>query len=60
MSHLIKLFFQHHKICLQVPLFHTFGTVLGLFVAINHGATLVLPSPKFSPTKSIEAVIHEK
>ncbi|XP_065215188.1 medium-chain acyl-CoA ligase ACSF2, mitochondrial-like [Planococcus citri] len=51
---------KHHKICLQVPLFHTFGTVLGLFVAINYGATIVLPSPKFSPTKSIEAVINEK
>ncbi|XP_065205857.1 medium-chain acyl-CoA ligase ACSF2, mitochondrial-like [Planococcus citri] len=51
---------KHHKICLQVPFFHTFGTVLGIFVAANYGATLVLPSPKFSPTKSLEAVIEEK
>ncbi|KAK7582443.1 hypothetical protein V9T40_013888 [Parthenolecanium corni] len=51
---------KHHTICLQVPFFHTFGTVLGILVAIQSGATIVLPSLKFSPSKSIDAIIKEK
>ncbi|XKL65481.1 hypothetical protein PGB90_008901 [Kerria lacca] len=51
---------KHHVICLQVPLFHTFGTVLGIFISLHYGATLVIPSLKFSPSRSIESIIKYK
>ncbi|KAL1139665.1 hypothetical protein AAG570_006643 [Ranatra chinensis] len=47
---------KEHRICLQVPLFHTFGSTIGILGAINHGATLVMPSPKFSARSTIEAI----
>lgn len=51
---------KHHVICLQVPFFHSFGTVLGILIHLHFGATLILPSMKFSPTKSIDAIIKER
>jgi hypothetical protein len=29
-------------------------------VAVNHGSTLVLPSPHFTPERSLEAIVNEK
>ncbi|GBP42531.1 Acyl-CoA synthetase family member 2, mitochondrial [Eumeta japonica] len=50
----------HRKICVQVPLFHVFGLVITLSSAIQHGATLVLPSAKYSPTANVDALIAEQ
>ncbi|KAJ8968063.1 hypothetical protein NQ314_002502 [Rhamnusium bicolor] len=36
---------KHHKICVQVPLFHAFGTVITISASLNYGSTLMLPSP---------------
>lgn len=49
------------KICLNVPLFHAFGLVMGqLFTLHAGGSTLVLESPSFNPVTSLETVVREK
>ena len=35
-------------ICLPVPLFHSFGLIIGVATALAHGASLVLPDNKFN------------
>lgn len=51
---------KHHTICMQGPFFHAFGTVITLCSALNHGATLVLPTPGYDPDKSLDAIRDEK
>ncbi|KAL1491109.1 hypothetical protein ABEB36_011753 [Hypothenemus hampei] len=51
---------KHHKICVQVPFFHAYGTAITIAAALNHGATLVAPSASFDPDKSLEALKYEK
>ncbi|KAG4077543.1 hypothetical protein HA402_002970 [Bradysia odoriphaga] len=51
---------KYHKICVQVPLFHAFGIVISLCVAVEHGSTVVLPSPGFNPEQSLRAIVDEK
>ncbi|XP_018564375.1 acyl-CoA synthetase family member 2, mitochondrial-like [Anoplophora glabripennis] len=50
---------KHHTICVLVPLFHGFGTVITISASVNHGATLVLPSDGFDPNKSLDAIKEE-
>lgn len=51
---------KHQTICVQVPLFHAFGTVVSIMAALNHGATLVLPTDGYNPDKSIDAIKEER
>ncbi|KAL1490232.1 hypothetical protein ABEB36_012961 [Hypothenemus hampei] len=51
---------KHHKICVQVPFFHVFGTTITIGAALNHGATLVVSSLSFNSYKSLEALKDEK
>lgn len=51
---------KHHKICVQVPFFHVFGTDITIGASVNHGATLVIPSPGYDPEKSLDAIRDEK
>ncbi|XP_076250870.1 medium-chain acyl-CoA ligase ACSF2, mitochondrial-like isoform X2 [Rhynchophorus ferrugineus] len=51
---------KHHNVCVQVPFFHAFGTVVTIGCATNHGATLVVPSPGYEPDKSLDAIRDEK
>ncbi|XP_075224373.1 medium-chain acyl-CoA ligase ACSF2, mitochondrial-like [Lycorma delicatula] len=48
---------KRHYICCQVPLFHTFGTVIGIISSLVHGATLVLPGRFYNVQDSIKAII---
>jgi acyl-CoA synthetase (AMP-forming)/AMP-acid ligase II len=41
------------RICLPVPLFHSFGLIIGLATVAAHGASIILPDNKFN----IEATI---
>ncbi|KAJ8917664.1 hypothetical protein NQ315_005111 [Exocentrus adspersus] len=50
---------KHHRICVQVPLFHAFGTAITISAGINYGATLVLPCEGYSPNKSLDAIKDE-
>ena len=48
------------RICVPVPLYHTFGMVLGNLGATTHGACLVYPAPGFDPKATLAAVAEER
>ena len=47
------------RLCLCVPLFHCFGTVLGVMSIISHGATLIMLE-EFDPLLVLSAIQKEK
>ncbi|XP_050307265.1 medium-chain acyl-CoA ligase ACSF2, mitochondrial-like isoform X1 [Anthonomus grandis grandis] len=51
---------KHQTICMQVPFFHVYGTVISQSAALNHGATLVLPNLGYDPDKALDAIRDEK
>ena len=51
---------KHHTICVQVPLFHVFGTVGIIMAALNFASTIVLPTDGYQPEKSLDAVQNQK
>lgn len=51
---------KEHRICVQVPLFHVYGVVIGVMAAMAHGTTLVLPAAGYNPVASLEAINSEK
>ena len=48
------------RICVPVPLFHTFGMVIGNLGATTHGACLVYPAPAFDAAATLAAVERER
>jgi fatty-acyl-CoA synthase len=48
------------RICVPVPLFHTFGMVIGNLGATTHGACLVYPAPSFDAAATLAAVERER
>jgi fatty-acyl-CoA synthase len=53
-------FTDRDRLCIPVPFYHCFGMVLGNLACVTHGATMVLPSPHFSPVHTLEAVAKER
>ncbi|XP_065174322.1 medium-chain acyl-CoA ligase ACSF2, mitochondrial-like [Atheta coriaria] len=51
---------KHHSICVSVPFFHTFGTTVGIFCALNFGATLVLPYNYYDPKQCFQTIAQHK
>jgi fatty-acyl-CoA synthase len=51
---------EFDRICVPVPLFHTFGMVIGNLGATTHGACLVYPAPAFDPAATLAAVAEER
>jgi fatty-acyl-CoA synthase len=51
---------ERDRICAPVPLYHCFGCVIGVMVAMTSGATLVLPAAQFDPLATLEAVEAER
>lgn len=49
-----------HRICMQMPFFHVYGTVIAVVTAMHFGETLVLPDAGFNTAKSLEAITAEK
>jgi fatty-acyl-CoA synthase len=47
------------RFCLQLPLYHTGGMVLGALTCLAHGATMVFPAEWFDPLASLEAIEAE-
>ena len=47
------------NICIPVPMYHCFGTVLGVMAALTSGASVVFPSPSFCPEKTLQSVLSE-
>jgi fatty-acyl-CoA synthase len=56
----LQHFTHEDKLCIPVPLYHTFGMVLGNLGCITHGATMVYPSEGFEPLAVLQAVQEEQ
>ena len=50
---------EKDKLLLQVPLFHCFGTVLGVMAVISHGSTMVVLE-EYDPLLAISSIQKEK
>ncbi|KAM0330822.1 hypothetical protein ACHAQA_003777 [Verticillium albo-atrum] len=48
------------RICLPVPLFHSFGLIIGLAVVAAHGASIVIPDNKFNVEATLACVPEYK
>ena len=51
---------QPHRICLSVPFYHCFGSVMGALCGMIHGATNVVPCPSFNGAACVEALEAER
>ncbi|XP_066257129.1 medium-chain acyl-CoA ligase ACSF2, mitochondrial-like [Euwallacea similis] len=51
---------KHHVVCLMAPFFHGIGTVITLVSALNHAASLVIPSSGYDPDRALDAIRDEK
>ena len=51
---------EHDRLCVPVPLYHSFGMVAGVVAAITHGAAVVLPEERFAPGPTLRAIAEEK
>jgi fatty-acyl-CoA synthase len=47
---------EHDRICIPVPLFHCFGSVIGTMTAAMTGAACVFPAAAFDPLATLEAI----
>jgi fatty-acyl-CoA synthase len=50
---------EHDRVCVPVPLYHTFGMVIGTLGCLTHGACMVLPGERFEPAAVLAAVEEE-
>lgn len=48
------------RLCVPVPLYHCFGTVLGNLAAFTHGSSLVFPAPAFNAELTLQAAEAER
>jgi fatty-acyl-CoA synthase len=51
---------ERDRVCVPVPLYHTFGMVIGTLGSLSHGACMVLPGEKFEPAAVLAAVEQER
>jgi fatty-acyl-CoA synthase len=48
------------RICIPVPLYHTFGMVVANLGATTHGACMVYPATGFDPAATLAAIAEER
>ena len=48
------------RLCIPVPLYHTFGMVIGDLSCLTHGAAMVFPSEAFDPLATLETIEAER
>ena len=48
------------RVCLPVPFYHCFGSVLGNLAALTHGSAVVLPGETFDPEACLRTVQDER
>jgi fatty-acyl-CoA synthase len=51
---------EQDRVCAPVPLYHCFGCVIGVLVAVVSGAALVLPAAQFDARATLQAVHDER
>src|SRR5262249_6996888 len=47
---------ESDRVCLPVPLYHTFGYMLGTLAALTHGSAFVLPAAVFDAKACLESI----
>ena len=47
------------RVCIPVPFYHCFGTVIGNLAAVTHGATIVLPAESFDALATLRTIQDE-
>jgi fatty-acyl-CoA synthase len=53
-------FTENDRLCIPVPLYHCFATVLGNLACLTHGAAMVYPGEGFDAKAVLEAVQNER
>ena len=53
-------FTQDDRLCIPVPFYHCFGSVLGTLACATTGAAMIIPSEYFDPGKALAAVERER
>jgi len=48
------------RVCVPVPFYHCFGSVVGTLAALTHGACVVIPAPSFDARATLEAIELER
>jgi fatty-acyl-CoA synthase len=48
------------RMCIPVPLYHTFGMVIGNLACMTHGAAMVYPSEAFDPLATLETMAAKR
>jgi fatty-acyl-CoA synthase len=48
------------RICIPVPLFHCFGSVIGTMTGAVTGAAVIFPSPSFDAAETLRAIQEER
>lgn len=56
----LQRFTDKDRLAIPVPLYHTFGMVLGNLGCVTQGATMVYPSEGFEPLAVLQAIQEEK
>jgi fatty-acyl-CoA synthase len=51
---------EHDRVCIPVPFYHCFGTVIGNLAAVAHGAAMVLPAPSFDAWATLRTIEDER
>ena len=51
---------HEERVCIPVPLYHIFGTVIANLGCITHGSTMIYPSEAFDPLTVLQTVQEEK
>ncbi|XP_055681819.1 medium-chain acyl-CoA ligase ACSF2, mitochondrial-like [Lutzomyia longipalpis] len=58
--HIERMELGGRKLCHHVPIFHAYGTEMGIMASVSHQATIVIPSFTYKPEKSLLAIRNEK
>lgn len=53
-------FTDQDRLCIPVPFYHCFGSVLGTLSCATKGAAMIIPSEYFDPLKTLVAVEQER
>ena len=53
-------FHETDRLCIPVPLYHCFGSVMGTLMCAVHGAAMVIPAEAFDPLATLETIQSEK
>jgi fatty-acyl-CoA synthase len=51
---------EQDRICVPVPLYHCFGSVIGTMASINTGAAMIFPAPAFDALATLKAIHQER